>query len=126
MMRVHRGGVFLWIFPGSRPSNAFGYAQALDSTWGDYERVSGNSFASRTDFADAADFIAWYNRQTVKRTRIKPWEVRNLYLAYHDGAGGYNRGTHKKKSWLLNVSKKVADRAWRYHTQLKKCQAKLE
>ncbi len=119
-------GTFLWIFPGSRPSNALGYSQALNSTWEDYERHSGNSFASREDFGDAADFIAWYNYNTVKRTNIKPWDTTNLYLAYHEGAGGYNRGSHKSKPWLQGVSKKVGARAWRYHKQLQGCQAKLE
>ncbi|ROS04664.1 hypothetical protein EDC56_0177 [Sinobacterium caligoides] len=119
-------GKFLWVFPGSRPSNAEGYAQALNGTWSDYRRRSGNGGASRSDFGDAADFIAWYNHNTVKSTNIKPWESSKLYLAYHEGAGGYNRGSYKNKAWLIKVSKKVGDRSWRYHTQLKACQAKLE
>src|SRR5690606_40708410 len=32
----------LWIIPGPRPSDAFGYAQALDSTWSEYKRATGN------------------------------------------------------------------------------------
>ena len=35
----------LWIFPGRRPSSAYGYAQALDETWLEYEQNSGNSRA---------------------------------------------------------------------------------
>ena len=29
---------FLWIFPGSYPSTAYGYTQALDSTWREYQK----------------------------------------------------------------------------------------
>ncbi|CAH0990377.1 hypothetical protein SIN8267_00469 [Sinobacterium norvegicum] len=118
-------GTFLWIFPGSRPSNALGYSQALNGTWDDYKSKTGNSGASRKNFGDAADFIAWYNSNTVKQTNIKPWDNKALYLAYHDGPGGYNRGTYKNKQWLINVSQGVADNAWRYRKQLEVCEAKL-
>ena len=47
----------LWIFPGARPSSAYGYAQALDGTWQDYIRVSSNRNASRSEFDDAIDFV---------------------------------------------------------------------
>ena len=49
---------FLWIFPGRRPSSAYGYAQALDATWREYQQNSGNSHASRRNFSDAIDFVA--------------------------------------------------------------------
>jgi hypothetical protein len=118
-------GTFLWIFPGSRPSTAEGYSQALDGTWQEYKSKSGNRGASRNNFADAADFLAWYNNKTLRQTQIKPWDNKALYLAYHEGPGGYNRGTYKNKAWLINVSQGVADRAWRYRKQLEVCEPKL-
>ena len=45
----------LWVIPGSRPSSAYGYAQALDGTWDDYRVASRNRGASRSDFDDSID-----------------------------------------------------------------------
>ncbi|WP_421722744.1 hypothetical protein [Bacterioplanoides sp.] len=117
---------FLWIIPGPRPSSAYGYAQALDATWAEYQKSSGNWGADRDDFEDAVDFIGWYNTRTIKRTGIQPHDAYRLYLAYHDGAGGYLRGTYKKKPWLINVAKKVDRRAKQYQRQLVQCQEDLE
>ena len=60
----------LWILPGPRPSSAFGYAQALDSTWAEYKVRSGNRRASRADFDDAVDFVAWYNAGSTRSSGI--------------------------------------------------------
>jgi hypothetical protein len=117
---------FLWIIPGPRPSSAYGYAQALDGTWNEYQKSSGNWGADRDEFEDAVDFIGWYNQRTVKRTGIKPHDAYRLYLAYHDGAGGYLRGTYKKKAWLMGVAKKVERRSKLYQRQLVSCQETLE
>ncbi|UTW49568.1 hypothetical protein [Bacterioplanoides sp. SCSIO 12839] len=117
---------FLWIIPGPRPSSAYGYAQALDSTWAEYQKNTGHWGADRDDFEDAVDFIGWYNTRTIKRTGIQPHDANRLYLAYHDGAGGYLRGTYKNKPWLINVAKKVDRRAQQYQRQLVQCQEDLE
>ena len=61
---------FLWIFPGRRPSSAFGYAQVLDETWQEYEQKSGNSRASRANFSDAIDFVSWYNANSTRVSNI--------------------------------------------------------
>ena len=42
-------------------------------------------------------------------------------LAYHEGMGGYARGTYRRKGWLIGVAQKVRRRAWIYHAQLKRC-----
>ena len=117
---------FLWIIPGPRPSSAYGYAQALDSTWAEYQKNTGHWGADRDDFEDAVDFIGWYNTRTIKRTGIQSHDAYRLYLAYHDGAGGYLRGTYKNKPWLINVAKKVDRRAKQYQRQLVQCQEDLE
>jgi hypothetical protein len=84
---------FLWIFPGSRPSTAYGYSQALDTTWDFYRQDSGNHGADRDDFGDAIDFVGWYNYKSRKYCGIKPNDAYHLYLAYHEGHGGFNRRT---------------------------------
>lgn len=117
---------YLWIIPGPRPSTAFGYAQALDSTWEEYQRLTGNWSADRDDFEDAVDFVGWYNQRTVKRTGVKSHDAYRLYLAYHEGAGGYLRGSYKSKPWLIKVAKKVQRRATAYQRQLNRCREELD
>ena len=53
----------LWVIPWNRPSTAYGYAQALRSTWAEYKRTSRGMWASREDFSDAVEFIGWYANQ---------------------------------------------------------------
>lgn len=117
---------FLWIFPGDYPSTAYGYTQALNGTWREYQEKTGQWSADRDDFVDAVDFIGWYNTKTIQRTGIKKHDAYRLYLAYHEGAGGYLRGTYKNKSWLKNVSRKVDRRSRMYNQQLIKCRDTLE
>ena len=117
---------FLWIFPGSRPSTAYGYSQALDTTWDTYRQDTGNNGADRDDFGDAIDFVGWYNYKSHKYCGIKPNDAYRLYLAYHEGHGGFNRRTFKNKAWLKKVAKKVSKRSNTYRQQLQRCQKRLE
>jgi hypothetical protein len=115
----------LGFIPGSRPSNASGYAQALESTWDQYQRESGNRLSRRSNFADAVDFVAWYNRGSVRASRIAPSDAYNLYLAYHEGNGGFQRRTYAGKKWLLDTARDVQNTATRYETQLRGCERRL-
>lgn len=116
----------LWIIPGPRPSDAYGYPQAKDDTWAWYKNKTGNYGARRHNFADAIDFVAWYNTQSSQLAGIRNTDSYNLYLAYHEGPGGFKRGTYKSKKWLLNTAAKVAARALTFDAQLKTCTAQLE
>ena len=116
----------LWIFPASRPSSAYGYAQALDSTWSEYEQKSGNSGASRANFADAIDFVSWYNANSYRMSNISRYDARNLYFAYHEGNRGFQRGTHRSKEWLLQSADRVQSNAVRFDNQLLACRDKLD
>jgi hypothetical protein len=115
----------LGFIPGPRPSTAYGYAQALSSTWSVYERETGNWGASRSSFADATDFVGWYTAKTARAHRLSRSDTYNLYLAYHEGDGGFRRGTHKRKKWLLSTARRVADLAVRYRVQLSRCETQL-
>lgn len=119
-------GKILWVFPGLRPSSAFGYAQALDATWEEYKQKNNRRGADRDDFDDAVDFIGWYNHNSAKRAKIAKTDAYNLYLAYHEGATGYLRGTHQGKDWLLRAANKVKKNNWRYKQQLAKCESRLQ
>jgi hypothetical protein len=112
----------LWIFPGPRPSSAYGFAQVKSDTWDDYVRDAGGMWSRRDSFEDAVDFIGWYNRQSQTRSKIKANDAYNLYLAYHEGHGGYNKKTYNSKAWLKVTAQKVATRAADYTKQLAKCE----
>lgn len=116
----------LWIIPGPRPSSAYGYAQALDSTWSEYQQSSGNRGASRANFADAIDFVAWYNANSTRISRINANNARDLYFAYHEGNGGFQRGTHRSKEWLLAAANRVQDNATQFGAQLDSCRRELD
>ncbi len=115
----------LWIIPGPRPSNAYGYPQALDDTWAWYKSDSGNWGADRDDFEDAIDFLGWYNHQTFVRNNVKLEDTFNLYLAYHEGQKGYQLGTYRGKTWLKNTAVAVAQRANTYKRQLDSCKSEF-
>ncbi len=115
----------LWVIPWMRPSTAYGYTQALRSTWAIYKRSQGGVFASRNDFTDGVDFIGWYANQAYKRAGIQRYDAYSLYLAYHEGIGGYQKRTYLKKSWLIPVAHKVSARSQLYQAQLRRCQKTL-
>jgi len=116
----------LGFIPGPRPSDAYGYSQAKDSTWKAYKASAGRYGADRDDFGDAIDFVGWYNYQSYRRNAIPRDDAYRLYLAYHEGHGGYSRGSYRKKDWLLGVARKVQHRAASYRTQLTACEKDLQ
>jgi hypothetical protein len=105
----------------NKTSSAFGYAQALDSTWNDYVRSTGNYQAHRSNMRDALDFIGWYNNNAIKKLGLTSNQVRELYLAYHEGIKGYSMATYDNKTWLTTIADQVEDRAIRYDKQLRSC-----
>lgn len=116
----------LWIIPWKRPSTAYGYTQALDQTWAHYKKDAGKYFVNRDDFSDGTDFIGWYGYQAYKKAGIKRTDAYNLYLAYHEGIGGYQRKTYRSKPWLMKVARKVERQNKRYQSQLSRCAKSLE
>ncbi|MCL1091233.1 hypothetical protein L2744_16815 [Shewanella profunda] len=117
---------FLGFIPIGRASDAYGYAQAKNMTWDDYVRETGNSWSSRSNFDDAMDFMGWYISKTNKINGVSKWDARAQYLNYHEGWGGYRRGTHKSKAWLIKVANKVDDRSKRYAAQYQTCKEDLD
>lgn len=111
----------LGIIPIGRQSSAYGYSQALDGTWEEYMRESGNRRARRDDIRDATDFMGWYMHGSTQRLGIPKHDAALQYLAYHEGRSGFARGSYRSKSWLVAVSGRVATRAQLYNTQLSSC-----
>lgn len=116
----------LWIIPWTRPTSAYGYTQALDSTWAWYQDETDNGWADRDDFEDATDFVAWYIDKSYRTIGISKWDAYSQYLAYHEGQSGFKRRTYAGKGWLKNVARRVNARAERYARQLKRCRDELE
>jgi hypothetical protein len=115
---------FLFI-PLGRPSSAKGYAQVLDPAWQDYKQSTGGLFKSRSNMKDALDFVGWYNHKSNQLLGISKWDPKNLYFAYHEGHGGYRRGTYRNKKWLLRVAGRVDRTAREYGAQLRRCEGEL-
>ncbi|WP_109992329.1 hypothetical protein [Salinisphaera sp. LB1] len=115
-----------WIIPWTHISSAYGYTQALDSTWNHYKSQTGHPFADRDDFGDATDFVGWYVEQSHRILGISKSDAYSQYLAYYVGAGGYRRGVYRHKPWLMRTARRVQSRAHRYGRQLAGCRSELE
>lgn len=114
----------LGVIPMGRQSSAYGYAQALDATWREYQRATGRPSAKRNRIGDATDFMGWYMTRTKERNGIALSDARNQYLAYHDGHTGFARGSYKRKPWLMRIAGEVADRSVMYRAQLANCRVR--
>ncbi len=111
----------LGVIPMGRQSSAFGYSQALDGTWKEYQASTGKRRAKRDNINDATDFMGWYMDLTAKRLGIPKGDAQRQYLAYHEGRSGYARGSYNAKPWLVNVAARVGQRAVVYDQQLRAC-----
>ena len=87
---------------------------------------AGNRGASRANFADAVDFVAWYNANSSRISRIDRDDARDLYYAYHEGNGGYQRGSYRSKQWLVDAAARVQSNSSRFATQLEGCRQELD
>ena len=116
----------MWFIPWRRVSSAYGYAQVTDDAWQDYLDDTHGWFVERDDFADALDFIGWYNHQSHRRLGLSKQDAYHLYIAYYEGHGGYGRGYWRDKPQVKAYAQKVADRTKRYGTQLLQCEKKLK
>ena len=115
----------LWVIPWKRKSTAVGYSQALNMTWEDYKDETGNSGASRKNFKDSADFIGWYASKGYYQG-FDRLDARSLYLAYHEGYGGFKKKTYRKKPWLIKVADRVQTRSTKYQKQYWGCAKELK
>ena len=111
----------LGVIPVGRQSSAFGYSQALDAPWKEYQQKEGGRRSRRDSIRDATDFMGWYMAETNRTLGISLADARNQYLAYHDGRTGYRRGTYLSKPWLVRISSEIESRAAMYQRQLPRC-----
>lgn len=115
---------FTWalgVIPMGRMSSAYGYSQALDATWEEYQKDQRRRSARRDRIEDATDFMGWYMHESSERLGISKSDARGQYLAYHEGRTGYANASYNGKPWLVEVAGKVQARAELYAAQLSTC-----
>ncbi|MEH8016002.1 hypothetical protein MN202_02040 [Rheinheimera muenzenbergensis] len=117
---------FLGFIPYGRASSAYGYSQAKTVTWDEYVKEADRFWASRDNFDDAIDFIGWFVDKSQRLNGVSKWDAYAQYLNYHEGWGGYKRGSYHKKAWLVSTAKRVDSRAKAYASQLKGCEEDLK
>lgn len=118
-------GRWLGVIPKPRSSSAYGYAQAQSPAWSDYQKATGRRGARRSDIADALDFIGWYNDVSNRRLGIAKHDAQHLYLAYHEGHGGYSRQAYLAKPQVVTVAGRVDRQARIYGEQLRTCEQRF-
>lgn len=111
----------LGVIPLGRQSSAYGYSQALDGTWEEYQQEEGRRSARRDNIKDATDFMGWYMHNSTARLGISKHDAKSQYLAYHEGRSGFARQSYLAKDWLVAVSDRVQSRSQRYASQLSGC-----
>ena len=111
----------LGVIPMGRQSSAYGYSQALDGTWEEYQREERRGNARRDRITDATDFMGWYMDGTEKGLGVSKYDARSQYLAYHEGRTGFAKGSYNAKAWLVDVADRVGSRSETYRSQLSAC-----
>jgi len=111
------------VIPYKRPSSSFGYSQAINGTWEQYKKETGNKLAVRTRFKDSVDFIGWYTHKSENILKVSKKDAFKQYIAYHEGWGNYKNYKNNKK--VINLAKRVERQSNIYKKQLTKCKNNL-
>ena len=112
------------VIPFKRPSSSFGYSQAVEGTWRQYKRETGNKLATRARFKDSVDFIGWYVNKTTTLLKIPKNDAYRQYLAYYKGWGDYKNYSKDKKAIIY--ARSVKETASKYRKQLTLCRKNLD
>lgn len=111
----------LGVIPMGRQSSAYGYSQALDGTWEEYQKEQRRRGAKRDRIGDATDFMGWYMSESSDKLGISRGDAEAQYLAYHEGRTGYANQSYLDKPWLVDVAAAIGRRATMYQEQLSYC-----
>ena len=111
----------LGVIPMGRQSSAYGYSQALDGTWEEYQDDQNRGGARRDRIQDATDFMGWYMDESSRKLGISKRDAQSQYLAYHEGRTGYANQSYLGKPWLVDVAASVGARSEMYDGQLNRC-----
>ncbi|MFI3256434.1 MAG: hypothetical protein R3Y52_03215 [Psittacicella sp.] len=108
-----------WQFGTHYQSTSVGFTQALNGTWGAYEKATHNEWQTRESFKDATNFIGWYYNRSNKLLGISLNYAYALYLSYYQGYSGYANHLHNPAGTKLATN--VQNWANRYHYELEQC-----
>ncbi|MDB5660978.1 MAG: Lytic transglycosylase [Cypionkella sp.] len=111
----------LGVIPMGRQSSAYGYSQALDGTWDEYQQEQRRFGAKRDRINDATDFMGWYMSQSTAKLGISLNDAESQYLAYHEGRSGFANKSYLEKPWLVDVAAAIGRRSAMYAGQLSYC-----
>lgn len=111
----------LGFIPWTRVSSAYGFSQALDGTWSQYQRETGSVTARRTNFADAIDFVGWYHAKSADTLGIAKDDTFRLYLAYYSGWTAYRKGSWQSNAGIQRYARETDKMARTYAAQLQDC-----
>ena len=111
----------LGVIPMGRQSTAYGYSQALNGTWEEYQKDQNRRSAKRDRISDATDFMGWYMNESSRKLGISKNDAEAQYLAYHEGRTGYASQSYLGKPWLVEVAAAIGSRANTYQQQLQGC-----
>lgn len=111
----------LGVIPMGRQSSAYGYSQALDGTWEDYQQEQRRYGAKRDRINDATDFMGWYMSESSDKLGISRNDAEAQYLAYHEGRTGFANQSYLDKPWLVDVAAAIGRRSTMYAEQLGYC-----
>ena len=111
------------IIPYKRKSTAFGYSQAVDKTWEQFQRETDQSLALRISFSDSVDFIGWYINKSNELLKIPKNDYFRQYIAYHEGWGDFKN--YKKSPKVIPYAREVERVAKKYKAQLEQCKNQL-
>lgn len=111
----------LGLIPWKRQSSAYGFSQALDGTWSQYRRETGNYGARRSDFGDAVDFVGWYHSKTADKYDVARNDAYHLYLAYYHGWAGFGRGDWRGNASIQRYARETDEMARKYAAQMQRC-----
>ena len=114
-----------WFIFNSYKSTAYGFAQVLNGTWDEFQTTFKNKKLKRTNFGHSVEFIGWYNRKHIN-SGLDGNNISHLYLAYHEGLGGYKKKTYINKPCLVDYSNSVQKTSIKYSNQISSCNIKVK
>ena len=109
----------LGIIPMGRQSSAYGFSQALDGTWEEYQDEQGRRSARRDRINDATDFMGWYMYNSTVKLGISQGDAQPVPCLSRRRTGF--KCKLWAKGWLVDVADRVGQRSQTYAMQLQAC-----
>lgn len=102
--------------PWEYASSSYGYSQATNASWKDFQRANPYSIYTRGDYVSSVAFVSWYlSTYAVSKGMTK---IDDQYIIYHDGP---NKAANAISPATREYANKVSRLADTYERQLKQC-----